>query len=250
MDQIRSHMKPIRERFGHMKAVEVTGRLVDTYIDGRLAAGAPNATINRGTQLLSQAYRREMKQDQPRVTSMPTIRRLPEKNTRQGFFEAEEFTAVCAGLPPVLQDFLQFAYLTAWRPGDLKALRWDHVEGDTIRLPDSKNGQGKALAIVGDPVGIMARREAARLLESPSGGVRLASHVFHRDGQPIVDYRDAWFRACKAAGFTYLDQKNGKERVSKLVYDTKRTTLEEPRTQNQRQDGDGRSGHQDQGDPG
>jgi integrase len=228
--QIESHTKPIRERFGLMRAGDVTGRLVDTYIDSRLAAGDPNATINRGTQLLSQCYRREMKQDQPRVISMPTIRRLPEKNARQGFFEAQEFTAVVAGLPPVLQDFLQFAYLTAWRPGDLKALRWNHIEGDSIRLPDSKNGEGKSLAIVGDLVPIMARREQARLLETPDGNaVRLSEYVFHRDGKPIVDYRRAWLTACRVAGFTYtqIDPKTSKakERVSKLVYDCKRTGI-------------------------
>jgi integrase len=227
--QIESHMKPIRERFGLMKAVDVTGRLVDSYIAQRQAAGAPNASINRGTQLLSQCYRREMKQDQPRVISMPTIKRLPEKNARQGFFEAEDFMAVVAGLPPVLQDFLQFAYLTAWRPGDLKALRWDHIEGDTIRLPDSKNGKPKSLAVVGDLVGIIRRREQARLLETKDGNVRLAEYVFHRDGHPIVDYRRAWLTACRATGFTYkrIDPRTGKakERVSKLVYDCKRTGI-------------------------
>ncbi len=224
LKQIESHAKPIRERFGPMKAVDVQGRLVDTYIDERLAAGDPNATINRGTQLLSQAYRREMKRDSPRIISMPTIRRLPEKNARQGFFEDAEFIAVCAGLSPVLQDFVRFAFLTAWRPGVLRALRWDHIEGDTIRLPDSKNGEPKSLAIVGELVDIMKRREQARLLETPDGNVRLAEYVFHRDGHPIVDYRGAWFRACKKAGFTYLDEKK-KERVSKLVYDCKRTGI-------------------------
>jgi integrase len=234
MAQALSHMKPIRERFGPMRAADVTGRVVDAYSDERQAAGVPNATINRGTQLLSQAYRREMKGDQPRVLSMPTIRRLPEKNARQGFFEPAEFAAVCGGLPDVLQDFARFIYLTAWRPGDLKALRWEMVdrEAGTIRLPDSKNGKGKALAIVGDLATIMKRREQARLLTTKDGDVRVVEHVFHRDGQPIADYRDAWFKACKAAGFTYadparLDPKTGKPReyVSKLLYDCKRSAI-------------------------
>src|SRR5215469_2002655 len=102
MKQVFSHMKPIRERFGLLKAADVTGRLVDAYIDERVAKGDPTATINRGTQLLSQAYRLEMKRDNPRVMAMPTIRRLPEKNRREGFFEPDEVKAVCAGLPEVL----------------------------------------------------------------------------------------------------------------------------------------------------
>src|SRR5262249_13434764 len=160
----------------------------------------------------------------------PTVRRLLEKNTRQGFFEADEFTAVCAGLPEVLQDFARFIYLTAWRPGDLKRLTWDMVDmvTGTIRLPDSKNGKGKTLVIVGDLRDIMKRRETARLLTTKDGNVRVVEHVLHHDGQPIADYRDAWFKACRAAGFTYADPtslnpKTSKPReyVSKLLYDCK-----------------------------
>ena len=231
MAQILSHMKPIRERFGLMRASDVTGRLVKAYIEEQLAAGTPNATINRRTQLLSQAYRLEMKQDQPRVTSMPTVQRRPENNRREGFFEPDEVKKVCAGLPEVLADFFGFEYLTAWRPGDLKVLRWDMVDmkAGRIALPDSKNGQGKSLAIVGDLVSIMKRREQARLLETKDGNVRLAEHVFHRDGQPIVDYRDAWLKACNAARFTYpyTNPRTGKvtERPSKLMYDGKRSAI-------------------------
>jgi hypothetical protein len=60
MPQTLSHLKPVRERFDALRAADVTGRLVDRYIDERLAAGDPNATINRRTQLLGQAYRREI----------------------------------------------------------------------------------------------------------------------------------------------------------------------------------------------
>src|SRR5262245_37427981 len=51
----------------------------------------------------------------------------------------------------------------------------------------------------------MKRRLAERLLETKDGNTALASHVFHREGHPIVDYKDSWFKACKAAGFTYME---------------------------------------------
>ena len=231
---VLSHVKPVIERFGDIRAKDLTGRLVDRYVEEQRAAKVADATINRRLQLLRQAFGMEIKRDEARVASVPTIRRLPENNRREGFLEPAEFTAITAGLPAVMADFVGFGYLTAWRPGDLKALRWSMVDmqAGTIRLPDSKNGQGKSLAIVGDLVGIMQRREQARLLTTPSGDVRVVDHVFHRDGRPIADYRDCWFQACKAAGFTYLDPTKtdpktgkGRERVSKLLYDGKRSAI-------------------------
>src|SRR5437870_267754 len=37
LPQFRSHVKPIREVFGDMRAVDVTAKVIDNYIDDRLA---------------------------------------------------------------------------------------------------------------------------------------------------------------------------------------------------------------------
>ena len=45
----------------------------------------------------------------------------------------------------------------------------------------------------------MTRRWDGRLLEGPDGP-RVIDRVFHRDGEPVGDFRKAWATACVSAG--------------------------------------------------
>jgi integrase len=228
--QIMSHLKPIRAAFGAWRATDVTTSAVDSYIEARLEDDVAPATINRRTQVLAQAFRLALKHG--RVTTLPWIRRLPEHNTRQGFFEAAEFAAVVAALPDDLQDFARFGYLTGWRSGEIKALRWEWVdpEGALIRLPGvhAKNGRPRKVPIEGELRDVMHRREQARLVESEDGEPRVADLVFHRDGKPIVDIRKAWQRACVTAGCCHVERDDTGEEITvvdKLFHDLRRTAI-------------------------
>lgn len=55
--QFRTHLKHIRHYFGAWRAVEGSAEAVDKYISGRQEDGSAPATINRGTQLLAQAFK-------------------------------------------------------------------------------------------------------------------------------------------------------------------------------------------------
>jgi integrase len=128
---------------------------------------------------------------------------LPENNTRQGFFERPDLEAVVAALPAYLRDFTRFAYLTGWRKGEIISLKWTDVDRDagTIRLrPEAaKTGRGRTVVLEGDLAELIHRRWEGRLLEK-DGNVRVAALVFHRDGEPVGDFRRAWATACQAAG--------------------------------------------------
>lgn len=237
--QFKTHLKPIREAFGDLRAVHVTTRRIDAYIDRRLEDdGRAPGTINRETQLLGQAFKLGIKCGE--VITAPYIRRLSENNVRRGFFERAEFDAVVAALPDYLRDFTRFAYMTAWRKGQVASLMWADVDRSAgviiARAEHVKNGRAHKIVLEGELKNIIERRWASRDYESPTGP-GISQYVFHRNGEPVRDPRRAWAFACKAAGLMKpkLDKQgkpvieiiNGKETVvmkpTRLFHDLRRS---------------------------
>jgi len=221
------HAVPIREHFGAMRALDVTAAVVDTYITARRAAGKSNATINRGVQVLDAAGKLGVRNG--KLTVWPKLRKLSEAgNAKQGFFEASEFETVLRHLPEHLQDAARFAYACGWRKSEVVGLRWEWVDAAAgqIVLPDSKNGRGRVLAIAGDLVELLKRREQARLVETPDERIKVVDLVFHRKGQPLGDFKRAWHAALVAAGFSeQVKQPDGSTRTvyTKTFHDFRRT---------------------------
>jgi len=209
--QVRAHLgfpaKPdgtprrILEVFGRERVVEVSEEMVDEYIKHRLAAGARPATINRETQLLAQAIRPFL---QKHRLPVPPIRKLPEDNTREGFFTRAEIESVIKRLPSDLRDFIRWAYFTAWRKGEIASLRWTDVdvEGRTVRLSwrRSKNKKARTMTLAGELAAIIERRSAARAALVVKKGLETDRVFFRKDGSPVQDFKKAWASACKAAG--------------------------------------------------
>ena len=79
--QFRAHLRHIRNYFGAWRAVEVSAEAVDRYISERLEAGSATATINRSTQLLSQAFnlaiQRKHLSTAPQTSDATLIRKQP-----------------------------------------------------------------------------------------------------------------------------------------------------------------------------
>jgi integrase len=219
--QFLSHLKRIRDAFGFWRAVDLSAEsgAVDRYINQCKDTGMAPSSINRGTQLLAQAYKCAI--DRKQVSATPVIRHLPERNARQGFFEDADFTAVMEALPVYLKDFAKFGYLVGWRKGEIASLLWADVDGDVIRLrPEhSKNGQGRSVPLLDadgnlTQVGhLIERRRKARVVKTKTGE-QLAGYVFHLSGQQVGDFRKAWATACKSAGL-----------VGKLFHDLRRTAI-------------------------
>ena len=212
LDKALCHMKPVRAFFGDMRAIHVEEATIDQYIKDRLDARKAPATVNRETQLLTQSFTRAVKR---RVLSFaPLIPKLPERNVRTGFFERSEFEGVLGHLPEYLKDFTRFAYLTAWRRGEIVSLAWENVDYGArilwLRRDRSKNGEARKIALEGDLLEIFERRWEARRY-SVHGVETLSPLVFHRGGKPVRDFRKSWKAACEAAG------------VKRLFHDFRRT---------------------------
>jgi len=136
------------------------------------------------------------------LTAAPLIRHLSEAgNARQGFFSDLEFRNVASNLEPDLADFALFGYLTGWRKGEINSLRWSDVDGDVVRLQaeNSKNGEARFVTLEGELAELIERRKACRQVKTKTAVV-LSDLVFHRDGEPIRDFRKAWTAAFKMAG--------------------------------------------------
>ena len=208
-----SNVKPIRERFGTWRAADVTSEVIGKHIEELRAEGYSNATVNRRTQLLGQAFKVAIRNKQ--LSQAPFIPRLSEVgNERQGFFETADFDAVVAHLPEYLQDFGRFGFLTGWRKGSIESLRWADVGEDVIYLlaKNSKGRKAETMPLEGELGAIIERRRSAQMLKDGNGTNRLAEFVFHRDGQPIGDFRKAWATARKKANVDH-----------KLFHDLRRT---------------------------
>jgi len=87
----RAHMRAVRNAFGLWRAAELTSEAVDRQTERWREAVVADATINRRVQLLGQAFR--FGHQRRRVATVPTFRRLPETNARQGFFARVSFEA-------------------------------------------------------------------------------------------------------------------------------------------------------------
>lgn len=208
-----SHIKPLREFFGPVRAVAVTPALIGAYVAERMADGKSNATINRETEILATAFNLALKQD--RLPRRPYIPRLPENNARRGFFEAEEHARMLARLVSPFDDIARFAYISGWRSEEIRSLRWGNVDRSAkeVRIHDSKNGEGRILPLEGELWEVFERRWEARRYETKRGP-GLAEHVFHVAGRAVgeVRFNRAWRAARKAAGLP-----------EKLFHDYRRT---------------------------
>lgn len=199
---IRSHLQRARDAFGHYRATLLTPKHVDTFITAELESGRAPATINRSTQLVSQAYNLALRRKE--LNTKPYVRKLPERNARQGFFERDEYERVINELPEYLKDACRFAYLSGWRRGEVFTLAWTDVDqrARVIRLrpEESKNGQGRTLALEGTLWELIQRRWTERTVTRKNKTTLISRYVFHHDGNPIVDIKKAWAKACTKAG--------------------------------------------------
>jgi integrase len=216
----KSHKAAIeraRKHFGDVRALDLRPDRMERFIAGEKGAEKPkaNATINRAIQVLKQAYRLAHKDG--RISRIPgRFPMLKEHNARQGFFENDEFLAVKGQLSTAYADVTEFAYLSAWRKREILPLRWDAVDraAGEIRLKTSKNGRGRVIPLEGELRELIERRWLAREYTDKNEMTRISAYVFHRDGQPLGDFRKAWATACKNAGHP-----------SKLFHDLRRTAV-------------------------
>jgi len=81
----------------------------------------------------------------------------------------------------------------------------EDVDGGCIRLraENAKNGTARLIPLEGELAELIARRKAARRVKVKEA-VMLCALIFHRDGEPIWEFRKSWATACTKAGIRRL----------------------------------------------
>jgi integrase len=185
--QMKSHLRPLRDFFGNMRAVAIDEDKVQEFVRLLLSRGKQNSTINRSLQLLRQSFR---------VSKLPSaftnLSLLDETgNVRKGKFTPAEVKELLIALPEYLADVSEFAYETGARAGEVLKLRWSYVQGDAIEVPaiDTKNRKPRSIVITDKVSEIIIRRVKARLLS--------CDLIFHKgDTQLRTIVKHGAARAC------------------------------------------------------
>jgi integrase len=200
-----AHLKAF---FTGRRAVEIRQALVTQYVAQRQAEQASNGTINRELAVLVRML--NLADENDKLVRVPRIRKLDEAAPRQGFFEPEQFRAVCPRLPVDLQVAAMIGYTFGWRmQSEILTLERRHLDlaAGTLRLDPgmTKNGESRQVAIPAELLPVL-REQVARVdaLQRKLG--RIIPYLFpflsgaKRAGTRRDDFRKAWASACRAAG--------------------------------------------------
>jgi len=125
---------------------------------------------------------------------------LKEPPPRRGFFEKAEYERLLAKLPEYLRQVITFAFWTGWRMrSEILPLTWEQIdlEKGTVRLwaGTTKNSEGRVITLPAELRALLERLWTEHVTSWPS-----CHYVFHRAGQRIKAFGDAWRSACKEAG--------------------------------------------------
>ena len=202
---LKYRIAALASELGHLRATKVSTSAVEAYKAKRLSEGKAKATINRELACLRRAYRLAVWSRPPLIStdSVPSIEPYREDNVRQALLDHTDYVALLAHLPAPIDDAVTFAYLSGWRRAEVLALTWREVDraNGFITLPSARsdNREPRELPLSPALAGLMERRWQARLVSGPSG-LRVCERVFHRDGEPVRDFRSAWWKAVQAIG--------------------------------------------------
>lgn len=215
LDKAERSVKHLLGTFAGWRAVDLTTADAQRYIEQRQAEGASNATINRELAALKRMFNLAVRAE--KLHSKPYVPLLQEHNVRTGFFEADAFHSVLHHLPDYLRPVARFAYGTAWRKDEVLTLTWQQVDlkAGTVRLEPgtTKNREGRMIFLTPD-LRALLQDQQARTAALQHQQQRIIPWVFHRDGEPIKDFREAWQNACQRAG-----------QPGRLFHDLRRTAV-------------------------
>jgi integrase len=186
----RSNLNKVLEGFGADRQVHrLTAGMIEDQADRWVAAGTSEKTVNRRLSVLSRmltwAHQREW------ISKVPHIQKYKEKQGRLRWQtqeeEAEMIRLLAANGREDLAQLVACLADTGCRRSELLGLKWEDVDGNWVRLWETKGGTSRSIPCTQRVASILeARREHGG--DGPFTGV----HQAH------LEY--AWNKAKKAMG--------------------------------------------------
>jgi integrase len=216
---LRSLWELSKKLEGHRLSRITTDQIKD-YKTERVKAGMANATINRELAALKRIFRLALSSTPPKVTLIPKIEMLEEKNIRRGFFEHAEYLAVRNELQDYLKPVVECGYVYGGRKEEILSIEWPMVDmiNGKINLGESKNGDPRIWYLTPELYKTLLEYKMRRDSGYPdpiSGKPISHKKVFVRpDGKPIINFREGWEAACRRAGLE-----------GRLFHDLRRTAV-------------------------
>jgi integrase len=217
--RLKKHVLPF---FGGMAAHSLGTEDLHRYVSKRQTEGAENATINRELAVLKRIFTLALKHDPPKVRKAPKFARLAENPPRQGFIDDSKYNILSQYADEHwLKAMLAVAYSCGFRKGEL-ALRVKQIDlrNREIHLyaGTTKNGQGRLAGMTSEVHALMSEYVRNKGPED---------YVFTRpNGEPVLDFRGAWFSLCECAALGRFVEDGGKKRwVGLLFHDLRRSAI-------------------------
>ena len=199
LERAETSVKHLQAYFGGKRSAEITPEAIEDYIKTRrqelskLGKPTSPASINRELAALSKMFSLAIHHKKADKNPVMAVERLQEHNVRDRVLSLEEFQCLLDAAPNYLRPILLLAHDTGMRRGEILNLRWSQVDlkHGFIRLGelDTKTQEGRLVPL--------NDRLTNALKDVMDSAIRCASgHVFHRQGTPIKDIREAFAAAC------------------------------------------------------
>jgi integrase len=203
-----NHLQPF---LAHLRATQISSDLIEKYINHpkaqttRSKKAPQNATINRELALLKAAFNYGAEKTPPKVIRTPDFRMLEERNVRKGFLPDEAYIKLAeatakeetARVRPWLRGMFEEAWCYGWRESEVTNLQVHQFDPSAriilLEPGETKNDVPRQTPPMDEKI--------YQLILACTVGKRPEDFIFTRDdGEPIRDFRVAWWKACVAAG--------------------------------------------------
>lgn len=176
----RVSLRQIHDAFQGKPLPTITPEEISAYIDARQKAGTSNATIRRDLTTISRVLAYAKAKGMVATNAADDYDRRLLREIRPGIHipaeeavKAAQAAAEAAGAPQLAQ-MIRFLRTTGMRAGEALRARWEHLHGDDLLIPETKNGRVRTIDVAA--ADLPPRKKTGRLFpDLPEDSGALAS---------------------------------------------------------------------------